>query len=421
MEAVGQSWLVQQQTASPFMVELLAASEFVPHALLVLAAGALADRYDRRKLLLAGQIAMMLLGAVLAVLTHVGHATPWVVIALSFAEGAAWASVMPAWQALVPALVPRKELPSAIALNSAQFNTARLLGPMLAGTLLSTAGAALVFDVNVVSFLGIVLVLALVRVPAAPLASAPTTGGSLKLAGGAGTALKWALHEPGPRQLIVGIFAFSIFSAPVQGLLPTMADEVLHVGARGYGAMLSSLGAGAIAGALTLARLPRSYPRHHLIPLSMLGFSLCALIYGSSRWPLLSGGALAVGGVFWVWSLASSSTAMQLLVPENLRGRAMSVLALATTGPLPLGHLLGGALAHGLGVRAGVILTSGALACFSLWSVWAREPAIDAMDNPPPPPRGFRAAVWEALTAASHRAQEIEPGVHRGAAEPAQD
>jgi MFS family permease len=421
MEAVGQSWLVQQQTASPFMVELLAASEFVPHALLVLAAGALADRYDRRKLLLAGQIAMMVLGAVLAVLTHLGHATPWVVIALSFAEGAAWASVMPAWQALVPALVPRKELPSAIALNSAQFNTARLLGPMLAGTLLSTAGAALVFDVNVVSFLGIVLVLALVRVPAAPLASAPTTGGSLKLAGGAGTALKWALHEPGPRQLIVGIFAFSIFSAPVQGLLPTMADEVLHVGARGYGAMLSSLGAGAIAGALTLARLPRSYPRHHLIPLSMLGFSLCALIYGSSRWPLLSGGALAVGGVFWVWSLASSSTAMQLLVPENLRGRAMSVLALATTGPLPLGHLLGGALAHGLGVRAGVILTSGALACFSLWSVWAREPAIDAMDNPPPPPRGFRAAVWEALTAASHRAQEIEPGVHRGAAEPAQD
>ncbi len=421
MEAVGQSWLVQQQTASPFMVELLAASEFVPHTLLVLAAGALADRYDRRKLLLAGQIAMMLLGAVLAVLTHLGHATPWVVIALSFAEGAAWASVMPAWQALVPALVPRKELPSAIALNSAQFNTARLLGPMLAGTLLSTAGAALVFDVNVVSFLGIVLVLALARVPAAPLASAPTTGGSLKLAGGAGTALKWALHEPGPRQLIVGIFAFSIFSAPVQGLLPTMADEVLHVGARGYGAMLSSLGAGAIAGALTLARLPRSYPRHHLIPLSMLGFSLCALIYGSSRWPLLSGGALAVGGVFWVWSLASSSTAMQLLVPENLRGRAMSVLALATTGPLPLGHLLGGALAHGLGVRAGVILTSGALACFSLWSVWAREPAIDAMDNPPPPPRGFRAAVWEALTAASHRAQEIEPGVHRGAAEPAQD
>jgi MFS family permease len=421
MEAVAQSWLVQQQTASPFMVELLAASEFVPHALLVLAAGVLADRYDRRKLLLLGQGSMMALGAVLAVLTHLGHATPWVVIALSFAEGAAWASVMPAWQALVPALVPREELPSAIALNSAQFNTARLLGPMLAGTLLSAAGAAVVFDVNVVSFLGIVLVLALVRVRPAPLASAPTTGGSLKLAGGAGTALKWALHEPGPRRLIAGISAFSVLSAPVQGLLPTMADDVLHVGARGYGLMLSSLGAGAIAGALTLGRLPRSYPRHHLIPLSMLGFSLCALIYGSSRWPLLSGAALAVGGVFWVWSLASSSTAMQLLVPENRRGRAMSVLALATTGPLPLGHLLGGALAHGLGVRAGVLLTSGALACFSLWSVWAREPAIDAMDSAPPPPRGFRAAIWEALTAASHRAQEIEPGVLRGAAEPAQD
>ncbi|TMA26760.1 MAG: MFS transporter [Deltaproteobacteria bacterium] len=107
MEAVAQSWLVQQQTASPFMVELLAASEFVPHALLMLAAGWLADHYDRRKLLLAGQALMMVLGAVLAVAAHLGLATPWVVIALAFAEGAAWASVTPSWQALVPALVPR--------------------------------------------------------------------------------------------------------------------------------------------------------------------------------------------------------------------------------------------------------------------------------------------------------------------------
>src|SRR5438132_501099 len=94
---------------------------------------ALADRYDRRKLVLIGQVAMMVFGALLAALTHLGHATPWVVLAIAFAEGAAWAAVMPAWQALVPTLVPRDELPSAIALNSAQFNSARLIGPMLAG------------------------------------------------------------------------------------------------------------------------------------------------------------------------------------------------------------------------------------------------------------------------------------------------
>ncbi|MGZ6123798.1 MAG: MFS transporter, partial [Myxococcales bacterium] len=157
MEAVAQSWLVQQQTGSPFMVELLAASEFVPHALLMLAAGWVADHYDRRKLLLAGQATMMVLGAVLAAAAHLGFATPWVIIALAFAEGAAWAAVTPAWQALVPALVPREELPAAIALNSAQFNTARLLGPMLAGALLTAASAAFVFDLNVVSFLGIVV------------------------------------------------------------------------------------------------------------------------------------------------------------------------------------------------------------------------------------------------------------------------
>jgi MFS family permease len=390
-------------------VELLAASEFVPHAVLMLAAGWLADHYDRRKLLLLGQVTMMVLGAVLAVAAHMGWATPWVIIALSFAEGAAWATVTPSWQAIVPALVPREELPAAIALNSAQFNTARLLGPMIAGALLSAASAAFVFDLNVVSFLGIVVVLSIIKVPRAELAAAHTSGGELVQTGGVKTALRWALHEPGPRRIIL--------AAPVQGLLPTMADQVLHVGAHGYGILLSCLGAGAIAGALTLARLPRGYPRHHLIPLSMLGFALCALVYGVSRWPLLSGAALAVGGVFWVWSLASSSTAMQLLVPEGLRGRAMSVLALATTGPLPLGHLLGGTVAHAFGIRAGVLGTCAALAVFAAWSAWAREPAVDAMQLPPPPPRGFRAAVWEALTAASHRAQVGEPR----AAEPLED
>jgi MFS family permease len=409
MEAVAQSWLVQQQTRSPFMVELLAASEFVPHALLMLAAGALADRYDRRKLLLAGQAAMMVLGAVLAGAAHLGWATPWVVIGLSFAEGAAWASVTPSWQALVPALVPREELPAAIALNSAQFNAARLLGPMIAGALLAAASAAVVFDINVVSFVGIVVVLALVRLPPARLASVHTSAGELAHSGGVAAALRWAMRERGPRRLILGVFAFALLAAPVQGLLPAMADQVLHVGARGYGVLLSCLGAGAIFGALTLARLPPSYPRHHLIPLSMLGFALCALLYASSRWPLLSAASLAVGGVFWVWTLASSSTAMQLLVPDALRGRAMSVLALATTGPLPLGHLFGGAVASGFGVRAGVLVSCGALAAFSAWSAWAREPAIDAMELPPPVPRGLRAAAWEALTAASHRAQVAEP------------
>jgi MFS family permease len=413
MEAVAQGWLVQQQTASPFMVELLAASEFVPLALLLLAAGALADRYDRRKLLLFGQSLMMVFAAVLAVAAHLGRASPWVVIAIAFFEGASWAAVTPAWQALVPALVPRDELPAAIALNSAQFNVARLLGPMLTGILLSAASAAVVFDVNVASFVLIVVVLVLVKLPAAELQKKPAAH-----AGGVKPAVQWALRERGPRRLIFGLCAFAFLAAPVQGLLPAMADSELHVGAHGYGLLLSCLGGGAITGALTLSRLPRGYPRHHLIPLSMLAFSLCAMVYGGSRWPLLSGAALAVGGIFWVWSLASSSTAMQLLVPEELRGRAMSVLALATTGPLPLGHLLGGGVAHFFGVRTGVLASASALSCFALWSVFAREPGIDAQPERRRMPRGLRASMWEALTAASHRAQEIEPGVPPGSAEP---
>jgi predicted MFS family arabinose efflux permease len=338
-----------------------------------------------------------------------------VVIALAFAEGAAWAAVTPSWQALVPALVPRDELPAAIALNSAQFNTARLLGPMLAGLLLSAASAAVVFDLNALSFAGIVAVLALVRIPTVGKPGTPVRAGGVKIA------LKWTLQDPGARRLSLGLFMFALLAAPVQGLLPAMADSVLHVGAHGYGILLSSLGGGAILGALTLARLPRDYPRHHLIPLSMLAFSMCALLYATSASPLLCGIALFVGGIFWVWSLASSSTAMQLLVPDDLRGRAMSVLALATTGPLPIGHLLGGTVAHAFGVRAGVILSASVLALFSAWSAWAREPGIDALPRRGLVVRGLRASVWEALTAASHRAQEVEPGVPKGSAEPLEE
>src|SRR2546430_5797627 len=298
MEAVAQSWLVQQQTGSPFMVELLAASEFVPHAVLMLAAGWLADHYTRRKLLLAGQWVRMVLGAVLAVAAHLGWATAWVIIAISFAEGAAWASVTPSWQAVIPALVPRSELPSAIALNSAQFNSARLLGPMSAGALLSAASAAFVFDLNVVSFIGIVVVLAAIRVPEAELAAAHTSGGELAQSGGIRPAVRWAVGEPGPRRIILGVFAFALLAAPVQGLMASMADEVLHIGAHGYGILLSCLGAGAIAGALTLARLPRSYPRHHLIPLSMLAFALCALVYGGARRHALAPPGALAGGDF---------------------------------------------------------------------------------------------------------------------------
>ncbi len=420
METVGQSWLVQKQTASPFLLEVLAAAEFVPVALLALPAGVLADRHDRRKLVLVGQVSMMVFGAVLAVLTHLGRATPGVIIAIAFLEGAAWAAVMPAWQALVPALVPRDELPSAIALNSAQFNVARFLGPMLAGALLSTAGAAIVFDVNVATFVAIVAALAIVRVEAKPQrkplprAEVPTQGAGIP------EVVSWAVHNPGPRRLLLGLFMFALLAAPVQGLMPFYADRLLQVGAHGYGILLSCLGGGAILGALMLAHLPRTYPRHHLIPLSMLGFALCATLYAGSSHFVLSCAVLAVAGVFWVSSLAASNTAMQLLVPDSLRGRAMSVFGLASTGALALGHVLGGTLAQAAGARAATLGTSATLALFALWSAIAREPAIDSLDWAPPPPHGLRAAVWEALTASSHRAQQVD-AVRRGSAEPLEE
>jgi MFS family permease len=408
METVGQAWLVQQQTASAFLVELLAAAEFVPAVVLTLWAGQLADRYDRRKLVLLGQTAMMVLAGVLAAAAHLRLATPAAIIGIAFLQGAAWASVLPAWQALTPSLVPRAELPQAIALNSAQFNTARLAGPVLAGALLTASGAPLVFDLNTLSFAAIVAALLFIEVP-----SELTHPSSVRPAGEArptiAEAVTWATSHAGPRRLLIGVFLFSLLSAPVQGLLAPVADDVLHVGAHGYGVLLACLGAGAIVGALLLGRLPPGYPRHHLIPLSMFGFGLCALVHGLSNRMLLSCLALAAGGVFWVWSLSSSSTAMQLLVPERLRGGGMSVFGLAALGPLPLGHLLGGAFAHWLGTHVAVAGMAGLLACFSLWLIWDREPAIDGLQRPTRKPRTLKEALWEVLSAESHRGDSALP------------
>jgi MFS family permease len=406
METVAQAWLVQRQTSSAFLVELLAAAEFVPSVLLTLWAGQLADRHDRRRILLVGQLLMMLLAALLAGAAHLGLATPWVVIGIAFLQGAAWSSVLPAWQSLVPALVGRQELPQAIALNSFQFNTARLLGPLLAGLLLTASGAALVFDLNALSFLAILAALASLQLPREATHPAAFAAEGTQGTGGIGEALRWATREPGPRRLLIGSGAFACLTAPVQGLLATVADEVLQVGAHGYGVLLGFLGAGAIGGALLLGRIPRSYPRHHLIPVSMLGFSLCAVVHGLSRSMALSCAALAVSGVFWVWSLSSSSTAMQLLVPEQLRGRGMSVLGLALLGPLPLGHLAGGALAHAFGTRAAITGMASLLACIALWSAFFREPGIDALPPGPRPRRSVLAELRETVTAESHRGPE---------------
>lgn len=381
METVAQAWLVQRQTGSPFLVELLATAEFVPSVLLMLWAGHLADRLDRRKMMLWGQAGMMVLAGALAALTHAGLATPWVIIGIAFLQGATWTMVLPAWQSLLPSLVPRPDLPAAIALNSAQFNLARLTGPVLAGALLAASSAALVFDLNTLSFLAIVAAVALVKLdpsltrPSPPAPVRPE--GEAPAESGVREALRWATSTPGPRRLLLGVAVFSVFAAPVQGLLAVVADAVLDVGARGYGVLLASLGAGAIGGALSLAQLSPRTPRHHLIPLSMLGFALCALVLGTSHSMARSCVALAVAGVFWVWSLSSSTTAMQLLVPERLRGRGMSVMTLAALGPLPLGHLLGGALAHWFGASLAVTACAVVLCLFGAWASWFREPGID--------------------------------------------
>jgi MFS family permease len=371
MENVGQGWVVASQTHSAFMVELLSFAQFIPVVFLAIPSGILADNVNRKKLLISAQIAMCGFATLLAVLAHLGRATPWTIITITFLEGAAWAINAPAWQSIVPHLIPRKDLESAIALNSIQYNLARLLGPAIAGIVVHELGFAYAFDINALSFIAVIIALGTAKFDGKPPKVKVSDVGQYQ------SAWKWVWGHPGAKRIILSMTLFAIFAAPLQGLMPFFASDILHVGARGLGILLACLGAGAVTGAFLIGQLPDYYPRHHLIPLSLVCLGLFESFYSQSNSLILSYSLLFVTGIFWLSTMVSCNTALQLLVPDAIRGRAMSILLLANVGMLPVGHLMGGLVAGSIGPRATMFITSIILTMVGLFTLWKRVPEID--------------------------------------------
>lgn len=401
MENVGQGWVVASQTHSPFQVELLSFAQFIPIIFLAIPAGILADRYNRRKILMNAQIAMCFFAIVLAVVAHLGKATANLVILITFLEGTAYAFNGPAWQSVVPHLVPRKDLESAIALNSIQYNLARLIGPALAGIIVARFGFAYAFDVNAVSFLAVIAAIAFAKIEL----TAPKMAEDKERRPLSGAFL-WVYQNRGARRIIISLTLFAIFGAPLQGLMPFFASDILKIGPSGLGILLACLGAGAVSGAFLLGKFPTYYPRHHLIPLSMFILGILEMIYSQSLNMYLSCFLLYVLGIFWLWCLISCNTAMQLLVPDHMRGRAMSILIVANLGMLPFGHLIGGGLATYVGPRKTLLITSFFMALVGFITLLRRVPEIDGMvkSRRKIPLRYF---FSEVVLASSHRAEAL--------------
>jgi MFS family permease len=403
MEDSAQNWAVvsalkHDPRQSAFMSEVFNCANFVPALLLSLIAGVIADRVNLRKLLLWLQTLACLLGAGLAVTAWKGMATPWVVIAFTFAEGIVWALNGPPWQALVPRLVPRADLPLAIAANGTQFNLARLVGPFLAGLLIIRVGVSAAFAINAVSFLPVLL--ALWILPAHKGNSASTSARPLLSEMGTGLQMVW--KQPGLRRLCIMLAAFMFLSAPAQGLLAVYVQTVMGGDSRLYGGMLGAMGLGALLGAFCMGKIPTYYPRHHLIPLAMFMAAGFMLLVSTTVRPVSGLLAMAGMGFFWMLSVNSTNAGAQLLAGDEQRGRVMSVILLYNQGFLPLGHLFAGGLAHFLSPAWIIRGMVGVLLLITLIFLFWREPAIDALERRPLKLK-WRQRLWEILTAQSHR------------------
>lgn len=342
MQHLAQAWLLYRLTESSFMLGLAGAAALLPNLLFGLYGGVLADRLPRRDLLMASQAIAMVQAFALGVLTLGGWVTPAHIIVLAFLLGIVQALEMPARHSLVAQLVPREDLPNAIALNSSLFHLARFVGPAVAGVLVAWVGEGVVFMVNGLTFVAVLVALRAVRLPARPEGHEVETGG---LRAG----VRYAWGETTIRAALGMVAAASLFGASSAVLMPVFAVQVFGSGSKSLGWLLGALGAGAFVGALTLARCGTVTGLERVI-------AAMGAIAGAALFAFAATGSLAVAllilpvaGYAMTTLIASSNAYIQLTVPDRLRGRTMALFALALHGAMPLGHLAVGAAAEFIG------------------------------------------------------------------------
>jgi len=357
IQSVGAAWMMSS-IASAQMVALVQASVTLPIMLLSLAAGALADTVDRRKIMLAAQTFMLLVSAGLAVMTYLGLITPWVLLSFTFLIGCGVAFNGPAWQASVGDMVPRGDLAGAVTLNSMGFNMARSVGPAIGGLIVAAAGAAAAFAVNAVSYIGLLIVLFRWK-PDRPKQTLPREGLLAAMAGG----VRYAFLSPRVTAVLLRAVVFGVGASAVQALMPLVARE----GGGGplvFGLLLGAFGVGAVGGALFVGKLRAKYETETVVRVAGLTFAVAAATIGYSPWLILTLPALMIAGAGWVLVLSTFNVTVQMSVPRWVVARALALYQMAAFGGMAGGSWLWGSLAQSqgldtaLGLSAGVLLLS---------------------------------------------------------------
>ena len=341
MQSVAMPWLALELTHSGLLVGLVLAAQFTPVLVGGPFGGLVADRYHKRSVLLVTQSLFTVPSFALFAVSATGHAQYWMIIVAAFATGTINLFDVPARQAFVIEMVGRQDLMNAIALNSSVFNASAVIGPAIAGLVIAAVGVPICFLANSLSYIAAVVALLLMRdLPRVESHHEEQSFVKRVVEGAA-----YARHDPVVGMLLVAVAVFSLFAMNRLTLIPLFADQVLHVGAHGFGFLLASMGLGALAGALTLAFSPTlgADPRRQLW-MAMI-WVIALLEFSISRVFGLSLAALFVAGYCQISFVATANNRIQSLTPDRLRGRVMSLYGQALIGVGPVGSTQAGALA----------------------------------------------------------------------------
>jgi MFS family permease len=358
MYSSASAWLMTSLDAHPLMVSLVQVAATLPMVLFALPAGALADIVDKRRFLIAAEIFIAAVSTWFAVLVWLHIVSPVSLLLCTFLIEAGSAASSPAWQSVVPALVPKAELPAAIAMNSVGVNVSRAVGPALGGVITAAFGIAAPFWVNAVSNFGVIGALLRWRSPTRRDPQLPAERFFRALR----TGLRHARNNRQLRATLLRAVGFFLFASCYWALLPLVARNQVGGGARLYGILLGTIGAAAVGGVFALQWLKATLGRNRVVAAGSIGTAVALVLYGAARDPVTAVVASAIAGVCWIAVLSNLNVSAQLALPEWVRGRGLAIYATVFFGALTLGSALWGQVASLVGVpSAHYLAAAGAL------------------------------------------------------------
>jgi MFS family permease len=366
---VALSWLIQTRIGDPSYLGLRAFAAEVPLVALMLVGGAMADRVDRRVILLTSQVLQMTFAAALGVLYYLDRLTVAPILILAFLTGLTQSQSAPTYQAVLTTVVPPAQIPNAVALNSLQFNLSRMIGPAIAAMLLLRGGTLACFAVNVVSFLAVIVAIWRIDLPPPAVAARKESLGESLRAG-----FRHVKASPQLRTFTLLAAAASFFGFPLITYMPAIATDVLKTGVKGLSYLLSSFGAGAIVGAVALAQRGQAKGRGRLLLGGLAAFGLATVGAVQSRYQLLSMALLFVAGLCLTTGFSTLNSLVQESAPAALRGRVLSIFGFAFRGGLPFGALVSSLLVRDLGVPLVMSAFAGTLALIALATLARNAP-----------------------------------------------